>query len=275
MIDRFKRERIRDSTKTNYYVVWKLFNEFFIKLDNKPDTWEDRLILFVGHLIQQNKKSQTVRSYVSAIRAVLRDDGIVLNEDKFLLNAITRACRLKNDKVKTRLPIKKPMLHIVLKKTREFFNEKGQLFLASLYCSLFSTAYYGLFRIGEITLSPHVIKVTDVNIGGNKNKLLFVLRSSKTHGRFKRPQTVKISSSADTEDLQNNPSCPYGLLKDYLSYRPRYNSIDEQFFVFGDRIACNTLSHMQGMYSKRIYFKLAGFELEILFVPWISRRQSK
>ena len=61
----------RSSTQKNYYCVWKIFNEFFVKLDRKPSGWEDRITLFVAYLINRGKKSTTVRSYVSAIKAVL------------------------------------------------------------------------------------------------------------------------------------------------------------------------------------------------------------
>ena len=91
-----------------------------MKLDVKPAPWEERIILFAGYLIENKKKSGTVRSYVCAIKAVLQEDGIVVNEDKFLLGSITKACRLINDKVRTRLPIQKGMLRILLKKIDEF-----------------------------------------------------------------------------------------------------------------------------------------------------------
>ena len=61
----------RLTTRKNYYSVWKCFNKFYIRLDRKPETWEERLVLFVGYLVEGKKKSQTIKSYISAIRAVL------------------------------------------------------------------------------------------------------------------------------------------------------------------------------------------------------------
>ena len=60
---------------------------------------------------------------------------------------------------------------------------------------MFVSAYYGLLRIGKIALGLHVIKVTDVHVGVNKKKVLFVLRSSKTHVLGSKPQIVKIISN--------------------------------------------------------------------------------
>ena len=111
VIDRLRYQRVRSSTKRNYQSVWKNFNEFYIRLDDKPKRWEDRITLFVGYLIHQKKaKSQTIRSYLSAIRATLKNENIKLNEDLFLLNSLTRACKLQNDSYRLRLPIQKPLL---------------------------------------------------------------------------------------------------------------------------------------------------------------------
>ena len=62
-------------TKVNYRSVWHTFNDFFLKLDVKPSKWEDRLTLFIGHLISKNRKSNTIKSYISAIRAMLQNGG--------------------------------------------------------------------------------------------------------------------------------------------------------------------------------------------------------
>ena len=185
-------EHFRDSTRQNYYGIWRSFNEFFIKLDIKPNNWEDRLVLFVGHLIHKEQKSATIRSYVSAIRAVLSDINITLNEDKFLLASITRACKRRNYWMDHRFPIHRGILKLILKATESMFINSNQSYLLVLYKALFVTAYFGLFRIGELTQSAHVVLAKDVHIGTNKKKLLFVLRSSKTHGEDSRPQTVRI-----------------------------------------------------------------------------------
>ena len=213
-MEKLRFDDIRQSTKTNYYSVWRTFNQFFIKLDVKPSSWEDRLVLFVGHLIQENKNSQTIRSYVSAIKKVLRNDGVTLDEDTYLINALTRACKLHNDRVLTRFPIQKGLLRVLLHKTESFFEGKHQSYLATLYTSMFATAYYGLFRVGEITESEHNISVTDVHIGQNKDKLLFVLRSSKTHGRNNLPQKIKISRVGEGIELKVERT---GVLTNYFA----------------------------------------------------------
>ena len=97
---------------------------------------------------------------------------------------------------------------------------------------MISTAYYGLLRNGEMTESDHVIKAKDVYIGTNKNKILLVLFSSKTHTKGMKPQTIKITEVSESEGKEN---CPFSILREYFAARPEYRTDVEQFFVFSDR----------------------------------------
>ena len=237
IVMKLKNERNRSSTRKNYYGIWKTFNQFFVKLDRKPDSWEERLILFVGFLIEDGKKSSTVKSYVSAVKGVLREDGTEINEDRFLLNSLTRACKYHNDKVRTRLPIKKGLLQLIIQSVPQVF-EAEQPYLVCLYRALFVTTYFGLFRVGEMTESTHVVRAKDVHIGKNKSKIMFVLHTSKTHWSDMKPQIIKISASDDDKDeiqLGNIMMCPFSLLTEYMQLRSKRASDEEQFFVFKDR----------------------------------------
>ena len=129
----------------------------------------------MGYLIEDRKCSSTVKSYISAIRAVLCNVGIKLNTDQFLLDALTKACKLKNDVVRTRLPIQKGLLTILVKHVKQKYLDLGQHYLAALYPALLSTAYYGLLGVGEVTSGSHPVLARDMHIGNNKNKMLFIL----------------------------------------------------------------------------------------------------
>ena len=234
IIDRLKNEGKRSSTRKNYHCVWALFNNFFIRLDEKPEKWEDRLTLFVGYLINSKKKSTTVKSYISAIKAVLKEDGIDISEDRCLITSLTKACRYVNDTVRISLPIQKTLLNILLDQVDELYDK--QFYLATMYKALYSTTYYGLFRIGEVTKGSHPILAADVHIGENKDKVLFVLRTSKTHWYDSKPQTVKICrvNAAYEAPKKNKHKCPFQLIRDYLAVRLPYKT-DEPFFIFRDR----------------------------------------
>ena len=243
IIDRLHLNCHRSSTKKNYYTVWRLFNQFYIRLDNKPDNWEDRIILFVGYLIDNGKKSTTVKSYVSAIKSVLHDDNIIVNEDRCLLNALTKACRYHNDQIRTRLPIGRGLLNLINSSIRNSIYE-NQPYLACMYIALMSTAYFGLFRVGELTESQHAIKADDIHIGENKDKLMFVLHTSKTHCHDVKPQVVKISSVSNPEGCTahqrlfctsaSDLTCPFTLLHNYIRMHKQIKQPDEQLFIFRD-----------------------------------------
>ena len=197
-------------------------------------------------MIQQKRKSSTIKSYISAIKAVLKDDGEELNENVYLINALTKACRLNNDIVQTRLPIRKNLIKLLVNQIPKLFA-RPQPFLTLLYQTLLVTAYYGLFRIGEVTHSQHVILAKDVHIAQNKKKLMFVLHSSKTHWYDVKPQIVKISSTEQNnitpktnkgrkkkKSLGKDNLCPFTLLQAYIQRRGTRKNDKEQFFIFSD-----------------------------------------
>ena len=111
-----------------------------------------------------------MKSYVSAIKRTLLDDGYCWEDNRVLIHSLTRACKLKNDRVQTRLPIQSSLLELILFEIPRLFNGE-QPYLIAMYRDLFAVGYYGLFRIGKLTLSKHVIKAKNVHIAKNKEKL--------------------------------------------------------------------------------------------------------
>ena len=260
IVEKLKSEGHRGSTKKSYRSTWKNFNEFFIRLDVKPSTWEERIILFVGHLVQSKKQSSTIKSYVSAIKAVLAEDGVKLNQDIYLLKSLTRACHLKNDKVKTRLPIQQGVLNILLKQVTVLHAD--QPFLCTMYKALFSTAYFGLFRVSELTLGEHPVLARDVHIADNKQKFTFILRTSKTHGLGDDPQQVKISSKpiGENKHMPTSNLCPYQFLRDYICLRGPFILNIEPFFIFRDKSPVAP-RHMR--VTLKTCLKAAGFQQDL------------
>ena len=116
----------------------------------------------------------------------------------------------------------------------------GQHYLNKLYKAVFSAAYYGLLRIGELTFSQHCLLAHNVHIGKNKEKLLFILNSLKTHSRGQKPQLIKIASTpipaaVKDKSIISKKHCPYSLIHDFIAIRPAQLLMNEPFFVFADR----------------------------------------
>ena len=195
-----------DSTKANYYRVWKNFSKFYLSLDYKPISWAERLTLFVGYLVESRKQSATVKLYVSAIKAILQDDGIEFDPDETTITSLTKACRFINDRVYRKIPIQKTLLSKIIKKLKQKYQV--QPYLKMLYTVLFTSAYYRLLRISEVT-GIHAVQARDVLIGTNKNNIMFLLRSSKTHWINNKPQCIKISAlKLEKRQKQNKTSFP-------------------------------------------------------------------
>ena len=236
-MERLQTMKNRDSTLNNYLAVWRIFNRFLIKLGARPKAWEDCVNLFATHMIQKGKQSATVKSYISAIKCIVTTyTNYKWNDGLVLLSSLTRACRLINDKVYTRMPIQLRLLDLLSFQIARSYRQ--QPYLKTLYQTMLMYSYYGLMRIGEITQSEHMVKAKNVHIGINKNKILIILYSSKTHGFESRPQKIKITG----QDLQKGKAkcrqfscfCPFKITKAYLKLRGDYTMVTEQFFVYRD-----------------------------------------
>ena len=131
--------------------------------------------------------------------------------------------------MKTRLPVQIGLLELLLFEIQRHFS--SQIYFEKMYLAMFSLGYYGLFRVGELTQSMHVIKVPNVHIALNKEKILVVLYSSKTHDESMRPQKVKITANKNC-NMQLH-FCPFKIINDYFRSRCKTDR-SAQFFVFSD-----------------------------------------
>ena len=191
ILQRLKSQTTRNTTTKNYHTIWKGFNKFILRLDKIPETWEGRLCLYGAFLVEKGIQSSTLKSYFSAIKKVLVLDGYKFSEEQCLLNSLSKACHLQNDQLRFRLPICHSLLEIILFELERMFPT--QYYLEILYKTIIIIAYYGLFRIGELAMSQHSVRACNVNAGKNKNKILIVLYSSKTHLPGTQPQKIKIA----------------------------------------------------------------------------------
>ena len=216
--------------------MWRQFNKFVIRLDRKPNSWEERTALFIAYSIEKGMQSASVKSYISAIKRTLIDDGYPWDDTKVLLTSLTRACKYVNDKVFTRLPIQCGLLELLLFAMERKFVKDAQPYLLDMYQALFALGYYGLMRVGELTLSPHTLKARDVHMGVNKEKILLVLYSSKTHGLESKPQRIKITSNKGDEvkPIAQRHFCPFMLVNNYIENRREIQDENEPFFIFND-----------------------------------------
>ena len=195
-------------------------------------------MLFIrGFKIDQGMQSSTVKSYISAIKKMLVDDGYPWDDKKVLVASLTKACKLVNDRVKTRLPIQCGLLELILFEVQRIYSSNNQMYLQVLYQALFAFSYYGMMRVCEVTASDHVIRARNVHKGKNKDKLRLRLLSSKTHNIGIRPQNIKITRNIQDRShfYWNRSFCSFVLMNNYMNLRGDYNKEEEQLFVFRDK----------------------------------------
>ena len=156
---------------------------------------------------------------MSAIKKTSVMDGYKWDDNLVLIRSLAKACRIIHDSVRTRLPIHCSLLELILFETQRYFSHLNQWYLEVMYKALFAISYYGLMRIGEVTKSQCVIKAKDVHIATNKDKILLVLYSSKTHDKGNRPQKIKITSNKQerTGSYIHRHFCPFKLMRAYIS----------------------------------------------------------
>ena len=97
-----------------------------------------------------------------------------------------------------------------------------------------------------MTNSPHVLKARNVHIGSNKNKILLLLYSSKTHDESSLLQKIKISANDVGSGYVHRHYCPFKLMRQFLDVRGAYQNDNEQFFIFKDKNLV-TPSHVRNL----------------------------
>ena len=233
LLEEYKACKHRSFMVKNYLSVWRQFNEFLIKFDKKPKLWEDHAMLFSATLIERGVQSSTLRSYISAIKGLLVDNGYDWDNNKMLLRTLSRACRVVNDRIKVRFPIHKALLEVILFEVQRLFA--SQPYLEILYTAFFILCYYGLFRVGELAIGSHPVKASDVHIALNKKKMLFILYSSKMHGKESKLQKIKITVTSGKNN-ETQVFCPLKCAHDYLVIHGRFLTNNDPFFIYQDQL---------------------------------------
>lgn len=112
--------------------------------------------------------------------------------------------------------------------THIMLNNTGQVYLGTLLKAMFSVAYFGLLRVGEMVQSAHQIKYKNVHFAKNKKKITLLLESSKTHSKNDKPQKVVLPQVAELPQY-----CPVTLLKAFMKLRESSSNSQALFILQG------------------------------------------
>lgn len=222
----------KTSTQRTYRSAYLEFTKFNLSLDHMPELLDDQLAIFVASRVQKGDYSSTVESYLSGISSYLKLDGIQINTRTARLRSLIKACKLRNDRVVQRMPIKEGLLVRVVRQVDLMFET--QPYLASLYKCMLVMGYFGMMRVGEMAKGDHPVLARDVHLSHRLKKVQVILCTSKTHGLGDQPQYIKFDTHDSRARLYNRHFCPFEVVKNYLEIRgPKLNDAD-LLFVFAD-----------------------------------------
>ena len=187
---------------------------------------------------------------------MLKSLGEKIDSESVLLSALTRACKLHYNTIQIKLPVQKGLLTILVNSIEKMFADNPQPYILKLYIAIFVSAYYGLLQISELARGSHAILAKNVHIGTNKKKIMFILKSSKTHNQSDKPQIIKLDAlpgHVPSSQRFYRHMCPFKVLKDYIQIQKPRKSEDEQLFVWHDRFPI-TQSQLRRMFQKLLLF---------------------
>ena len=167
--------------------IYRRFKQFILKWDVRPRALEDKATLFIAYLIENGMQSSSVKSYLPAIKKTLVVNGYKWNDARVQVATLKRVCRLINDRVMARFGVHCGLLELMLFQFERKFNQ--QPYQEIMYKAMFIVGYYRLLGAGELCFNngtedelQHTIRAKLVYIATNKEKIILLLYTSKTHG---------------------------------------------------------------------------------------------
>lgn len=192
----------------------------FRSLQRLSNSWPPKLetvVKFVAFLSIKGLSPNTAKSYITSIGFKCKIQGLSDVSTNFVVQKMLEGMKRLGQRSDTRLPITEDILtQLALKLPGVCTNS----YESKLFRAAFSLAFWGLFRVGEITATKgrnidHILAVHDITMNANIGVLRIHLRFSKTD---QTGQGVFI-------DLKRVGSivCPFDSMKQYLAARPSVN----------------------------------------------------
>ena len=160
-------------SRRSYQRAWIIFRQFYRQFYGSDDpplpVPTTYLPLFISYLTFLS----TITSYLSAISYVHKLRVLRDPPKSFLIQKLLTALS-RRQPVDIRLPVTRPVLHELV---RALSFTYSSAFRRSLFSALFLVAFYGLFRIGELTAKSNRFASSVVQFGN----LTFLSRNGRTH----------------------------------------------------------------------------------------------
>ena len=206
---------IAKSTRQVYSRAWALFQECMLSI-NQPQISVSNLplsmakiLIFLTYLKIQGFASSTITTYVSAIGYVHKFHSVTDPTASFVVQRCLAAVNKHFGSADARLPITQFLLSRLILATDNIITSSYQ---ATLFKAMLSVAFYGLFRIGEITVQKSGdISLLFENIKIHQDRIVIKITTFKNN-KSSQPFEIVLHN-------QSNVTCPYSLLIQYLELR--------------------------------------------------------
>ncbi len=228
------------STIRVYERAWDKFSQFLAMYgwqSSQPNV--HHVLLFVAYLSKLGHPSSTIYSYVSGIKYRTRLAGLQIHQS-FILSKVLKGCKKDFSTTDVRIPISIDLLTQLCQCLWAVTNSQYE---ATMFAAMFTLAFFGLCRVGEITYTGKSADHTicSQNVFKTHAGYVLALMSSKNN-QSGPPQYINLAP--------NSIICPVSALGSYLSIRPY---IAGKLFVHSDG-SMVTDSNFRGVLSKALQF---------------------
>ena len=167
------------------------------------------IVEYIAFLSLGGLAPSTIRGNISGVRHHLKIRLLKHFEKSFIIALTLKGVAQDNPTTPDiRLPVSINMLIRMCAALRHVLDSP---YMVLLYQTMFTVAFYGLFRPGELTLTEHAIQIENVSL--QPCFAAIYLKSSKCHNQVMPPQLVRIGA-------QPVPVCPVFYLRTYIAVRP-------------------------------------------------------
>ena len=204
------------SSRQVYSRAWTLFNQCMSDMSLPYCTLQslpiepEQILVYISYLHLLGRSPATITTYTSAIGYVHKINSHTDPTSNYLVQKTLATINRIYGSSDSRLPITQMVLQQLLFAIDNTISIQYHRYLLK---AMFITAFYGLFRIGELTIQKSgVVSLMFEDIQINSNSIKLSIRNFKNN------------TSNHTFDIEifrqiGTKHCPYDILKDYLSLR--------------------------------------------------------
>lgn len=193
------------------------FSQFRQKFNIQP-CWPipvSDILYFISHLALLNLSYSTVNCYISGISFFSKLNDFEDLTQKFIVKKMLQGLkRSRHHKRDIRMPITKDMLIKIVQILPSVCSSRYE---AALFTAAYSVAFFGLFRVSELTFDPQLYVsrhcLSFENVVAGKDSLHIFLSSSKT-------DQLGVGTTIKLQQQSPQTICPVKSCLAYLKSRP-------------------------------------------------------